>query len=260
MERLAKNIGGYRGETIDIPKVLREIEQAVAGKNWARDIVPLPSESAPLPLDFRACRRLPESARTRVYLSSGIHGDEPAGPLAMLQLLQEDHWPADAAIWLCPCLNPTGFLLNRRENFRGIDLNRDYRHLQSEEVRAHVNWLQQQPPFDLTLCLHEDWESQGFYVYEVNPDQRPSLAGKIVEAVAKVCPIESASRVDNWPAENGVIRPNVNPAQRPQWPEAIYLVTHKTRLGYTLEAPSDFPMPTRVAALVTAVHTALDSL
>ena len=145
-------------------------------------------------------------------------------------------------------------MLNRRENFRGIDLNRDYRHLQSEEVRAHLDWLKQQPRFDITLCLHEDWESQGFYIYEVNPDQHPSLAGKIIEAVAKVCPIEKAQLVDNWPAENGVIRPNVNPAERPQWPEALYLITNQTRLGYTMEAPSDFPLPTRVTALVTAAE------
>jgi hypothetical protein len=272
VERLAKNIGGYRGETIDIQKVLREMEQAVTGKNWVSDIIPIDdgqliidnaapaSSTAAQRLDFIAYRRPAESVRNRVYLSAGIHGDEPAGPLAALQLLQEDRWPADAAIWLCPCLNPTGFLLNRRENFRGIDLNRDYRHLQSGEVRAHVKWLQEQPPFDIALCLHEDWESHGFYVYELNPDQRVSLAARIVEAVATVCPIEQAPLIDNWPAENGIIRPRVNPAERPQWPEAIHLITHKTRLSNTLEAPSDFPLPIRVAALVTAVHTALELL
>jgi hypothetical protein len=260
VERLGKNVGGYRGEAIDLPKLLRDIEEAVAGKNWVRDIVPLPSENAPQPLEFLALRRPVEPTRIHVYLSAGIHGDEPAGPLAALQLLREDHWPADAAIWLCPCLNPSGFLLNRRENYRGIDLNRDYRHQQSEEVRAHVNWLQQRPRFNITLCLHEDWESQGFYVYEVNPDQRPSLAGKIVEVVAKVCPIERAPLIDNWPAENGVIHPKIIAEERPQWPEALYLITHKTRYSYTLEAPSDFPLPIRVAALVTAVRTALDAL
>jgi protein MpaA len=260
VERLAKNIGGYHGETIDISKVLRDIDQAVAGKNWVRDIVPLPSSTPAQPLNFIAYRRQIEAPRIRVYLSTGIHGDEPAGPLAVLQLLQEDHWPSDAAIWLCPCLNPTGFVLNRRENVRSIDLNRDYRHFQSEEVRAHVDWLREQPRFDLSLCLHEDWESNGFYLYEVNPDQRRSLAGKIVEAAAKVCPIERAPLVDNWPAENGIIRPRLNPEERPQWPEALYLITNHTRLGYTLEAPSDFPMPARVAALVAGVRAVLDLL
>jgi hypothetical protein len=45
---------------------------------------------------------------------------------------------------------------------------------------------------------------------------------------------------------------------RPQWPEAVYLVTqNKTRLSYTFEAPSDFPLPVRVAALGAAVRAAL---
>jgi protein MpaA len=257
VQRLAKNIGGYRGETIGLPKVLLDIDQAAAGKKWQRDLVPLPSSTPVQPLDFVAYRRPVENPRKRIYLSTGIHGDEPAGPLAAVQLLQDDLWPADVSLWFCPCLNPTGFTLNRRENFQGIDLNRDYRHFQSEEIRAHVAWLEAQPSFDISICMHEDWEANGFYVYEVNPDQQPSLAEKLVEAAAKVCPIEHAALVDDWPAEKGIIRPQVNPAERPLWPETLYLVTHNTRLGYTLEAPSDFPMPTRVAALVAGVRAAL---
>jgi murein peptide amidase A len=245
VQRLGQNIGGYRGDTIDIHRVLQQIEQAVAGKNWVRDV------------DFLAWRRPSSHARVHVYISTGIHGDEPAGPLAALHLLQEDRWPDDAAIWLCPCLNPTGFPINRRESAVGLDLNRDYRHLQSPEVRAHVDWLQRQPRFDVSLCLHEDWESNGFYIYELNPDQRPSLAEKILEAVAQVCPVDTSPLIENWPAQNGVIRPQFNPEDRPQWPEAIYLITHKTRQSYTLEAPSDFPLPARVAALAAAVRAVL---
>jgi hypothetical protein len=258
--RLGKNTGSYLGETIDIQQVLRDIEAATAGKNWVRDVLPLASLQTTPPANFIAYRRLIESPRNRVYVSTGIHGDEPAGPLAALQLLREDRWPADAAIWLCPCLNPTGFPLNRRENLLGIDLNRDYRHLQSEEVRVHRGWLQQQPNFDLSLCLHEDWESQGFYLYELNLDRRPSLAEKIIEAVASVCPIDPSPIIEKWAAEKGIIRPLLEPFERPQWPEAFYLVNNNSRLSYTLEAPSDFPLSARVAALVAGVHAALNQL
>ena len=248
VERSGKNIGGYHGQTVAIQVVLRQIEQAAAGHHWVRDP------------DFPAWLRPSGSARARVYISTGIHGDEPAGPLAALQLLQENSWPADAAIWLCPCLNPAGFALNRRENGQGMDLNRDYRHLQSVEVRAHVDWLQRQPQFDLSLCLHEDWEAGGFYVYELNPDQKPSFAEKIIAAAATACPIDTSPLIEDRPARNGIIRPDLNPAERPQWPEAFYLITHKTRLSYTLEAPSDFPLPARVAALAGAVRAVLASL
>jgi murein peptide amidase A len=248
VQRSGKNIGGYRGEPIDIHNVLEKVAVAAVAKNWERD----PS--------FLAYRRGNTSARIKIYVSTGIHGDEPAGPLAALQLLEDDYWPHDAALWLCPCLNPTGFPLNRRENAQGIDLNRDYRHSQTAEVRAHTGWLQRQPAFDLTLCLHEDWESNGFYIYEVNPTGRPSLAEKVVEAVSKVCPIDSSPLIETWAASGGVIRPPLNPAERPQWPEALYLITHNSTLSYTMEAPSDFPLPIRVAALTAAVKMAVSLL
>jgi hypothetical protein len=107
--------------------------------------------------------------------------------------------------------------------------------------------------------LHEDWESHGFYVYELNPDNQASLAEAMVASAAEVCPIDRSEIIEGRPAENGIIRPSVDPRSRPQWPEAFYLLTHKTRLSYTLEAPSDFPLSARVAALVAAVRTALEA-
>jgi len=94
----------------------------------------------------------------------------------------------------------------------------------------------------------------------LNPDDRPSLAAAIVRRVAEVCPIDPSEVIENRPARNGVIRPNLDPRTRPQWPEAFYLITHKSRLSYTLEAPSDFPMSVRVAALVEGVKAALESV
>ncbi|PYL00741.1 MAG: hypothetical protein DME19_04005 [Verrucomicrobia bacterium] len=160
LQRLGKNKGGYFGETIDIHRVLRDDLEAARKFGWQIEELPVSDQ-----LDLLAFRRIVRTPRTKLYLSTGIHGDEPAGPETVRQLLQENRWPSDVNIWLCPCLNPTGFPLNRRESADGVDLNRDYRHLQSAEVRAHVAWLKKQPNFDLALCLHEDWESPGFYVY-----------------------------------------------------------------------------------------------
>jgi predicted deacylase len=248
VQRLGKNIGGYRGEGIEVKDVLQKFGGAVAGKNWVRDS------------DFLAFRRTVASPRNSIYLSTGSHGDEPAGPLALLRLLEEDRWPADASFWVCPCLNPTGFALNQRENEQGIDLNRDYRHLRSAEVCAHVAWLEKQPRFDLAICLHEDWEAAGFYLYELNLDGRPSYAEMMVQAAAKVCPIDLSPLIEGREAQGGIVRPRVNLAERPQWPEAFYLAAHKTRHSYTLESPSDFPLPMRVAALVAAVEAVLKLL
>ena len=203
MQQLGKNHDGYHGETIDIRAVLRDAEMAAQQHGWTAE-----SFHTAGTLKLFALHRQPPSPDTlhpsrrssgltrRIYISTGIHGDEPAGPLAALRLLQENRWPDSAEVWLLPCLNPTGFILNSRENDERKDLNRDYRHFKSAEVRAHVQWLARQPRFDVTICLHEDWESHGFYVYELNPDQRPSLAGKMVEAVARVCPIDLSPMIE----------------------------------------------------------------
>jgi murein peptide amidase A len=248
---------GYRGEQIDIRRVLDDIQRVALETLWRRDTLELRSESRNRRAELIAFHRPSPVSRHRVYLSTGIHGDEPAGPLAVLDLLQENLWPEGIDFWLCPCLNLTGFPLNRRENAEGMDLNRDYRHLRTKEVRAHVEWLHQKPRFDVTICLHEDWEADGFYLYELNPEGRPSLAGEVIEAVAPVCPIDRNGRIDGWAAEAGVIRPGADPLDRPQWPEALFLIKNKTRLSYTLETPSAFPLETRVAAHVGAVRAIL---
>jgi hypothetical protein len=260
---LGKNINGYFGETIEVTSVLRDCVELAQAHGWTVEDIPVssgltlsafkrPGPVAPA-VSGQAVRRTP-----RVYISAGIHGDEPAGPLAIRQLLQENRWPADMAFWICPCLNPSGFIHNRRENPAGIDLNRQYLNPQAPETSAHIAWLERQPTFDLSLCLHEDWEAHGFYVYELNPDDVKSLAPEVVERISRVCPIDRSDLIEGRPAKNGIIRPDLDPWSRPQWPESFYLVTHKTRLSYTLEAPSDFALALRVAALVVGVNTAME--
>ncbi len=197
--------------------------------------------------------------RPRIYLSSGVHGDEPASPLALLRLLERGVFDARAVWFLVPMLNPSGFLRGVRENRAGIDLNRDYRNPASLEVSAHVRWLEYQPPFDLSFCLHEDWESTGFYLYELNPTARASLAGIMIDAVGSAHPIDHASMIDGRTASNGIIRPIDDPVARERWPEAIYLRAHHTTLSYTLETPSGFPLEQRVAMHTLAVEAALNA-
>jgi predicted deacylase len=199
-------------------------------------------------------------ALRKVYLSAGIHGNEPAGPLATLDLLQRNQWPADAEIWICPCLNPAGFRLNTRGNAAGVDLNRDYRQPTSAEAKAHIALLEQLPDFDLAICLHEDWEARGFYLYELNATGRVSFAESIIEAVSHSCPIDPSSQIDGLPADGGIIRPEMDPRRRPEWPEAFYLFVNKTRLSLTVESPSDFELTVRVRALTAATLAALKHL
>jgi hypothetical protein len=192
----------------------------------------------------------------RIYLSSGIHGDEPAPPAALLEMLKLG-WFNDRANWfICPVLNPNGFARGTRENANGIDLNRDYRGTpKSPEIRAHVNWLSHQPRFDLFLCVHEDWESVGYYLYELNPFSKPSFAETAISEVEKICPIDRSEVVDGSVCVGGIVRSIKPPEERELWAEAIYLRTQYAQIGYTLESPSAFDFQLRVAAHIIAVQT-----
>jgi hypothetical protein len=252
MQRLGKNHGGYFGETLEVQSVLGNLKAAALAHGWNSELFYQTGG-----FEMFALRKTVPQPLGRVYLSAGIHGDEPAGPLAVLNLLQANAWPDRLDYWICPCLNPTGFFFNSRENEYRKDLNRDYRQAETGEVAAHIGWLERQPRFDAAFCLHEDWEAHGFYLYELNPGSRPSLAAPMVGAVAAVCPIDPSPVIEGREARGGIINPNFDPASRPLWPEAIWLLQHKAPLIYTLEAPSDFALEVRVRALVTAVQTAL---
>ena len=252
MKPLGSNDGGYFGETIDIESVLSDCVVAAEAHGWT--VHWLQTENG---LRLQTLYRAAETANRKIYLSSGIHGDEPAAPLAMCRLITENMWPEDAELWLCPCLNPTGFTDNTRENAAGDDLNRDYKHLNTPEIRAHTQWLQKLPDLDFTIQLHEDWEAKGFYLYELKMDDEPTQPRRVLESVKTVCPIDESPEIDGRQNDRGLIAPEMDPRLRDLWPEAVWLVMNKTKLSYTCEAPSDFPIATRVEALVRAVRSLL---
>src|ERR1041385_794182 len=107
MQRLGKNLDRYRGEGIDIQQTLRDVAAAAREHGWTLETFFKTAEFNLFALHRPALRASPDPLR--VYISAGIHGDEPAGPLAALQLLRENRWPHNLELRLCPCLNPIGF-------------------------------------------------------------------------------------------------------------------------------------------------------
>ena len=84
MERLLKNIGGYKGETIDIDSVLRDIDSLAAQTAWSKHEIQTSTHTIP------AYYRTPAPNGPHLYISAGIHGDEPAAPLSVLKLFQQN--------------------------------------------------------------------------------------------------------------------------------------------------------------------------
>ncbi len=198
----------------------------------------------------------------RVYLSAGIHGDEPAGPLALLELMREGFFTPAVHWSLCPALNPSGLAAVTRENAGGVDLNRDYWQRATLEVVAHGLWLDARPAPDLFISLHEDWESTGFYFYEINlGDDDPERARLILEAVSPWFPPESGPEIDGHePREAGWIYHPAEPDLPEGWPEAIYLAKAGCPVSFTFETPSHAALGQRVAAHMAAVKAACAGL
>lgn len=208
-------------------------------------------------------RRQSDNPARRLYISAGIHGDEHAGPFAAWKLIEEDSALRDMEIFLFPVLNPSGLEQDTRENAEGIDLNRDYRHPKCRETADHIEILKTLPSFAANICLHEDWESKGFYFYELNPSGAPSHAAEIFQAMSRHLPAETAPLIDGFEAVAGVISRALGPEifERLDWPESLYLATHHTRLGYTLETPSKAaPLEQRAACLAAGVSALCEKL
>jgi len=196
-----------------------------------------------------------------IYLSSGVHGDEPAGPLALLEMLEEGFFEQPVNWLICPLLNPVGLTKGTRENGEGIDLNRDYMALKSKEVEAHVHWLKQQPIPDIFISLHEDWESTGFYLYEINVAGASSAARDVLAAAAVEIPPEPEEVIDDHDVrESGWIDHPPTADLPKSWPEAIFLANRGAGVSYTLETPSSLELARRVACHKLAVKELVDGL
>lgn len=252
----------YTGETIDVDATLQRLNKAASERGF--DCFPLVEQDGTvLPYFTRAATA---ASAPRIYISTGMHGDEPAGPLAVLDLLESDLLCLDIDWTIFPMLNPAGLRRNKRENHQGVDLNRDYKEPSTKEVQAHVEVIEQSDPWDLALIVHEDWESEGYYLYDLPTELTDGWAPKIIEAVSRVCPIDLSETIDEMSAKEGIIAPRLEdidtePKLMGTWPEAIYMhLEDKIRGTYTLEAPSSFDLITRVQAHKAAILASVDLL
>ena len=233
------------------PDYLAAFEHSAAAAGFAATVL-TDTTAGPLVVWERA------GAGPQIYLSSGIHGDEPAGPLALLNMMTDGFFTAGIQWTVCPALNPTGLAAGCRENADGLDLNRDYLLRHSREVAAHAAWLESKPPPGLFISLHEDWETKDFYMYEINLGaDKPARAGDIINAVRHWFPPESGPQIDGHLARGpGWIYHASDPDVPHGWPEAIFIAKLGCPLSFTMETPSHEVLASRVAAHCAAVRAA----
>jgi len=107
--------------------------------------------------------------REGLYLSAGVHGDEPAAVWGLLEWAEANQKILSGeAITILPCVNPWGFTNNVRMDFRGRDLNRLF-HTRSMPFFRAWRKLMGDQQFRMAMNLHEDYDAQGIYVYELVP-------------------------------------------------------------------------------------------
>ena len=192
----------------------------------------------------------------RVLLSAGIHGDEPAGPEAVLCFLERD--AADLlphfTFLILPCINPYGYVHNRRENRKGEDINRSF----ADDVAESniVKQVLEGQRFDLFVDLHEDWEATGFYMYEGRRDEA-WVGPEIVCEVEKIGAIDrdSGESESDIPISEGVFKAD------PAWgTRGIVSYVHRYHAEHVVifETPTSWPLKQRTAAHLTALDAILE--
>lgn len=192
-----------------------------------------------------------------VCISAGIHGDEPAGVEVLLRFLKEVGQRSQILkhinITIFPCNNPYGYESGSRTNKNGNDLNREFRKRSPEQEVFFIKRAIAGRSFDLSVELHEDVDSAGFYLYELKKDGEETFGKEIINIISKKYPINLSDEIEGMKADGGIISPKGSESEikemilkRRRWPKALYQFSQGTRHCITCETPVNMKMGDRV--------------
>lgn len=188
----------------------------------------------------------PVSGNPSIYLSAGIHGDEPAPVEALIRWAEENKGRLGTRnLTIFPCLNPWGLERNIRFDAEGRDLNRCYNSRKLPRITAQLA-VMKGCRFDIAACLHEDYDARGFYLYEIAAT-RPHRGEEICRKLSRIMPTDSRSKIDGHAARGGLIRRRIRPDMMSGHPEAFRLHFHHAARTFTLETPSEWSLAARIS-------------
>jgi hypothetical protein len=190
-----------------------------------------------------------------VALFAGLHGDEPAGCAALVELtlalLAEPARAAGYDLFIYPVVNPTGYEAGTRENHAGKDLNREFWRDSPESEVRHIEAELRATPFAGIITLHADDTCEGVYGYAHGRTLNEALLTPALDAASRILPVDRRAVIDGFPARGGLICDCFGgvlaaaPEQRPKPFDLIF------------ETPARAPLAQQVAATVVAVETIL---
>lgn len=182
-----------------------------------------------------------------VAVTAGIHGDEPAGPLAALRFLRET--PAESLkhrLVMLPCLNPGGWEADARRNKRNLDLNRqlcgDKRRRKTESGMAYKLLAAAKPR--LLVSMHEDSSVRGHYVYYW-PEAMEPLARAASHLAREWFDPHPADKVHGHGNDDGLVAYEPSDSGGCTLEDRLSIDMGVPVL--TTESPSTFPLEDRVA-------------
>lgn len=197
----------------------------------------------------------PYAVQVPICLVAGVHGDEPDGILAALELArrfaQSPQLVSNYSLTIYPCVNPVGYERMTRENGAGKDLNREFfRDSREEEVVIMERELHAHE-FTGFISGHSDYESFGMYAYATGAILSERLAKPALFQASSVIPINTDAVIDGLPAQNGIINQ--------KFPGSLGPLSKGSSEPFdiTVETPNLFALSKRVEAQAIAFETIL---
>ncbi len=190
----------------------------------------------------------------RIGIFATIHGDEPAGALAAIRLLQNFvQTPEPAENFLLrvyPICNPTGFEDNTRHSRNGKDLNREFWKSSSEPEIAILEHELRTQHFHGIIQLHADDTSDGIYGFVRGHTLTENLLRPALLEAGKILPRNVNATIDGFAARDGIIY---------QHYEGILAAPMQSEPPFEIifETPHGALMDLQVQALVVAINTIL---
>ena len=196
------------------------------------------------------CVELGDVQSPSIALSAGVHGDEPAGPWALLEIVERGDLDERFAYRIWPCTNPSGYEAGTRESADGLDMNRTFgRGGQSPEARAIVT-ANRDRKFALSIDLHEDDDATGFYCYEYGGG---SIGLDVLAALDEAgYPIDPLGRVTPDSAAEAAMLGGLS--------YSLAVARNAARHTLTFETPLRAPWEDRLAMHRTAVRAAVAAI
>ena len=147
--------------------------------------------------------------RIKVAIFAGLHGDEPASILGLIDFVRRlDESPMlgrDYQLYLYPLCNPTGYVDGTRHSRSGKDLNREFWRSSTEPEVGLIEQEILRQRFDGIISLHSDDTSHGVYGFVRGATLTRHLLQPALAAAEAALPVNKEAHIDGFHAVDGII-------------------------------------------------------